>query len=183
MRLAAILAVMAAMAGTDARADSKIGREVTVYCSDKADVPMLDGMQAQSLASGMFAKIGVKLNWRPGNPSRPETSAIVIELVKGTPATFKPGSLAYALPYEGVHIQIFWDRIKKTPAPREVLAHVMAHEITHILQGIARHSNEGVMKANWTPQEEYAMKAKPLAFTQEDIELIYAGMASPLAGK
>jgi hypothetical protein len=28
-----------------------------------------------------------------------------------------------------------------------LLAHVMAHEITHVLEGIDRHSSEGVMKA------------------------------------
>ena len=59
--------------------------------------------------------------------------------------------LAYALPYEGTHIVILFDRVRKmqpnyVPA---VLAHVLVHEVTHILQGIQRHSESGVMKAHW----------------------------------
>jgi hypothetical protein len=179
MRLAATLVAMAVMEGVSARAESGSRREITVYYGDKAGVPTLVTVQAQSLASGMFKRIEIKLDWRPGNPARPEKGAIVVELVTGTPESFLPGSLAYALPYEGVHIRIFWDRISRTPAPREVLAHVMVHEITHIVQGIARHSGQGIMKARWTTQEEYGMKSKSLSFTQEDVKLIYAGMDTP----
>jgi len=52
----------------------------------------------------------------------------------------------------------------------------MVHEITHILQGEARHSAEGIMKARWTPDDLAAMGVKPLTFTAEDVDLIYQGM-------
>jgi hypothetical protein len=185
MKLATVMtiAAIAVMTSESTQAKSAPGREVTVYCQNSAGVSVVVQLQAQSLASGMFAKIGIKLDWQAGNPSRPKAGAIVIELVNGTPATFMPGSLAYALPYEGVHVRVFCDRVGTTPAPREVLAHVMAHEITHILQGIARHSEEGIMKAHWTAQEEYGMKAKSLGFTEDDVDLIYKGIASEKPGE
>jgi hypothetical protein len=56
-----------------------------------------------------------------------------------------------------------------------LLGHVLAHEITHILQGVARHSAEGVMKAHWTEDDFAEMSFKPLRFTEEDITLIHYG--------
>ncbi len=34
-----------------------------------------------------------------------------------------------------------------------VLAHVLVHEITHILEGLNEHSQEGIIKARWTFQD------------------------------
>ena len=57
-----------------------------------------------------------------------------------------------------------------------MLAHVLAHEITHILQGIKRHSKTGVMKAKWSYEDIRKMTWKPLPFAEEDIRLIHLGM-------
>jgi hypothetical protein len=177
MKLAATIA-MAAMMAASAQGKSENGRQVTVYFSDNAGVPYDVRAQAQGLATGIFASIGVTLRLKPGHPAPSETDAIMIEFVTNTPATRHPGALAYALPYEGVHIRIFWDRIQPNPAPRQLLAHVMVHEITHILQGIDRHSKAGIMKANWTYQDFADMKLRPLGFTAEDVDLINRGMAA-----
>jgi hypothetical protein len=176
MKLAATIAIAAMMAAS-AQGKSENGRQVTVYFSDNAGVPYDVRAQAQGLATEMFASIGVTLHLKPGRPARPDADAIMIEFVTNTPATRLPGALAYALPYEGVHIRIFWDRIEPSPSPRQLLAHVMVHEITHILQGIDRHSNAGIMKAQWTYQDYAVMKVRPLSFTPEDVDLIYSGMA------
>ena len=108
---------------------------------------------------------------------------IVIELVTGKPENFHPGSLAYALPYEGSHITVLVDRIENMRAASNVLAHVMVHEITHILQGISRHSATGVMKERWTAGDFSGMRFRPLSFTPLDIELIYSGLAQRAAGR
>ena len=175
MKLAAVI-VMVAMVAASAQGKSDSARRITVYVEDKADVPFFIKTQAQRQASHMFAAIGVTLLWKDGRPSPSETDAIAIELAAKTPRTLAPGALAYALPYEGVHIRIFWDRIQTDPAPQAVLAHVMVHETTHILQGVARHSSEGIMKAYWTTDDRAAMRSKPLTFTAEDVNMIYTGM-------
>jgi hypothetical protein len=56
------------------------------------------------------------------------------------------------------------------------LGHVMAHEIGHILEGFVRHSNDGLMKAQWTPREMLNMATEPLKFSKEDAELIRLGV-------
>ncbi len=57
------------------------------------------------------------------------------------------------------------------------LGHVLTHEITHVLQGVARHSQEGVMKAQWTPKDRTEMRKRPQPFTPYDAKLIQDAMA------
>jgi hypothetical protein len=105
-----------------------------------------------------------------------------IDIVDRTPDNARPGALAFALPLEGVHLTVFYDRIvgRYKYRPDAVLAHVLVHEITHLLQGIARHSATGVMKPGFSPSDAYAMTYKPLPFTDEDLLLIRAGVARRL---
>jgi hypothetical protein len=138
-------------------------------------------MRAQGVVSGMFATAGVHIDWRTGQPKTvgPEPP-IVIEITSNTPQSFRRGVLAYAYPFEGVHIRIFYDRLRNPERPRTtamLLAHVMVHEIAHILEGVDRHSAEGLMKASWTPHDLVQMTYKPLQFDPEDVLLIRKGFA------
>jgi hypothetical protein len=47
-----------------------------------------------------------------------------------------------------------------------------------MLQGIDRHSEIGVMKANWTASDYSEMVSSPLPFTPVDIQLIHLGLAA-----
>jgi hypothetical protein len=58
-----------------------------------------------------------------------------------------------------------------------LLGHVLAHEIVHVLQGIKRHSDQGLMKARWTREEILQMEKQPLKLTAEDIRIIQARSA------
>src|SRR5947208_7284621 len=116
------------------------------------------------------------MDWRSGHPLLSESSAIAIDVVMGAPAAFKPGALAFALPFEGVHLQGFWHRIAGHHSAPNLLAHVIVHEITHILQRVARHSDEGIMKARWTGRDLVTMGVRPLQFTPADVDMIYDGM-------
>ena len=49
-------------------------------------------------------------------------------------------------------VHVFYGRVSRFPdrvLMLEVLGNVLAHELTHALQGVARHSSEGLMKADW----------------------------------
>jgi hypothetical protein len=146
--------------------------------------------RAEDITSRMFKNAGVAVEWHPagfGSCRRPQqTQTIVLDFATTTPASQYPGALAYALPYEGIHIVLMLDRIqKKAAGPAQVppvLAHVMTHEITHILQGIARHSEMGVMKALWDSHDFLQMTKEPLPFTPEDIALIARGVRLRAAG-
>jgi hypothetical protein len=87
--------------------------------------------------------------------------------------------LAYALPYEGAHSRVFYDRIaaRGNALMPHLLAHVLVHEITHILQGVTWHSGQGVMKAQWNQQDFHLMLGRSLEFASLDIDLIHDGIA------
>ncbi len=173
------IAAMAVAVAMSARAD-----EVMVYVQGLSVVPAPTLNRARALASEMFATVDVKINWRGGEPSRSQLypeRAIVVEVVTDTPRELKPGALAFALPFEGVHIKVFYDRVQAATEPEltgNVLAHVLVHEITHILQGTCRHSDTGVMKARWAHADYMEMGQKPLSFTDEDARLIKAGLVA-----
>jgi hypothetical protein len=139
---------------------------------------------AEVLASRMFAEIDVHIDWRAADSCAGFGNALTVSISDNAPANQLPGALAYALPYEGTHIVVFYDRIKGqvdgSMVPR-LLAHVLVHEITHILQRVGRHSVWGIMKARFNETDHFKMKGKGLGFTKEDIELIYLGMDWPQA--
>jgi hypothetical protein len=175
MKILAVVAVAVVME-IGARAD-----EVTVYVQGLSVVPAPVLSRAQALANEIFAGVGVKIDWRRGQPTRSQSRSekpIVVEMITDTPTKLKPGALAFARPYEGVHIDVFYDRVGAATEPEltpNVLAHVLVHEITHILQGTCRHSDTGVMKARWTHTDYMEMGQKPLPFTEEDMQLIRSG--------
>lgn len=170
MKIAA-MTLMAAMSGVAA------GKQ-PVYLLDNARVPLFVRAQAVVLANKMFATIGIGLDWHMGEPR--SAHPIVVELATRTPTDLHPGALAYALPYEGVHIRVFYDRVENAVVPglrTALLAHVLVHEITHILQRVFHHSGSGIMKAFWTDQDYFQMRTGVLPFAPEDIILIQRGLA------
>jgi hypothetical protein len=168
-------AVMAVMVGTTvwAGAIPEAERQVMVCMAPTADLRL--EKRAKAASSGIFAGIGVKIQWH--DLSKCPTEGILIRFSNETPASLMPGALAYALPYEGTHIVVFYDRVTKRPGNVSILlGHVIAHEVTHILQGLVRHSESGVMKAQWTGADYLRMTWEPLQFTDHDVLLIHRGL-------
>src|SRR5271157_2860370 len=75
-------------------------------------------------------------------------------------------------------VQVFYNRVagfagfdNRLYMP-ELLGNVLAHELTHALEGVARHSSEGLMKAVWSADDYARMtRRRPLAFAAVDLEL------------
>jgi hypothetical protein len=137
--------------------------------------------QVEIIASRIFEQAHVKLEWHMESRScryRPER-VIEISLSTHTAADYMPAALAYALPYEGRHIVVFYDRIEYADPHLlpTLLAHIMAHEITHLLQGFSQHSEEGIMKARWGKGDYALMKLGALDFTPNDVRLIRDGLS------
>ena len=184
---ASAMITMAAMLAGSAWATSRSDSHRLVICIE--DGKHAGVADARAKASSLFLSAGVKLEWHgdvsfcQGNPD-----AMVVSLMTSTPKTFHPGALAYALPYEGVHIEVFYDRIAGADPELvpSLMANVIVHEITHILQRIDRHSTGGIMKAVWTSSDYTLMKRSQLRFTAMDREMIHDGFAAhasrPAAG-
>ena len=149
-----------------------------LVCMERTSDPSLVIDPAQTLTTEMFDQIGVALVWRDLKHCPGEARPIVIRLSVNTPRGVLPGALAVSYPFEGVHIQVFYDRVRTDTAscPLPVLlAHVLAHEIGHMLRGTDGHSAGGVMKRNWDTSDFARMARQPLPFTDLDIRAIRRG--------
>jgi len=185
VKLAAI-AIAGLVAGTPGRGQATIeptDREVIVCMEQDLRVAPPVMVPAQALASKIFGGIGVRIKWHGRLKDCPERS-ILIGLSLTTSETLEPGALADAQPSKGT-IHVFYDRISRIYSKAQrpvVLGHVLAHEIAHDLQGFAKHSDHGVMKAQWDQSDLMHMTCKPLAFDDKDVELIYRGLAQRAGG-
>ena len=174
-------------AGITAYAHDSKPADVTVYVNGDNLPPSSVDFGARATVTWVFARVGVRLAWKAGDPKPVAASGspgtIRIRFTKEAPAVASRNALAYALPFgEGVQITVMYGRIREAAqeSRREqpILAHVLAHEISHVLQGIDRHSKTGVMKAWWNQQDYDAMQQKPLEFTPFDVTLIQGGLSA-----
>lgn len=176
-RIAMTTATMTVMLGTGAWA---AGRQKVTICMDKGEQWEVVN-NATPIVSKLLVPAGFSLEWHSNGHCPNHAERIIrISFSTHTKPDLLPGALAYALPYEGEHIVVFYDRLERTDpgSPAILMAHVMAHEITHLLQGIPRHSEEGLMKARWDREDFARMKLQPLWFTEADLQLIREGVAA-----
>lgn len=152
---------------------------IRVYVQDSVGVCPADLKRATSKAAALLAPAGVCIAWRHGGPKSGDPDSlrpILVHIVSDIPEGHNLEALAFAQAFEGVHITVLYNRVLKTGPPHVVLGYVLAHEITHLLEGISRHSATGVMKAHWGRVEYYAMRRGTLVLSNEDIHLIRLGM-------
>jgi hypothetical protein len=135
---------------------------------------------AETIADGIFSSIRVRVQWHEP-PVCPATTEVPIFMViqTSTQKAYLSGALGVALPLEGSHVWVFYDRVSQAVPDFRVpglLAHVMVHEIAHVLQGINRHAESGILKAYWSEREIAQIALLPLAFTPTDATLIHLGI-------
>lgn len=141
---------------------------------------------AKAYAKKLFSQVGVDLQWRTGK--RPENAchAVVVSLedsARSVPENSR--ALAFSYPYApcGPGVTVLLDRIREFVAPYEarapiILGYVMAHELGHVLEGTNRHSDTGLMRANWNANDIWAMTRTILCFAPEDRVLIRRNLAN-----
>ena len=148
-RLAAMLAMAAASL---CAGQSAVTQKATVTVCMDPDPHVLMGVRP--MASAMFASIAVRIDWRERDSCPAGVGAIQVHLSHDSTKVRDSGAeaLAFARPYAGT-VVVFLDRVdelNRNGGP-SVLAHVLVHEITHVLEGIDRHSATGIMKAHFYP--------------------------------
>jgi hypothetical protein len=167
--------VCAAQAGADVN-DLAMGPRVTI-CSEYAPDPGTLN-SAIGLVTKIYADIGVAALWHFGLRSCP-TGGILIHLRDATPEGLRPGALAFTFPFEGTRVEVFYDRVLRTVGAKVtpyLLAYILVHETSHILQAVSRHADKGIMKAKWSSSDYLEMCSGGLHFTPEDVALIHAGL-------
>jgi hypothetical protein len=173
-----IAALLAAMTVSYAGA-AQPEPDVVVFFHHGTQSPTVVGL-AEVQATNMLATAGVTVAWRLGS-AREQGHAEIIEAVLTEQAdpNVRPGAMAFATlgVQAGTRIEIYYNRVRMNACDEafsRVLAHVLVHEITHVLEGVERHSASGVMKARFAPEDLIQMRRAPLSFATEDLALIRA---------
>jgi len=182
MKIWAIAAMAITAAGTASARNVQLPMQVPTepgipVCVETTGSSSAALFLAEGLTSKMFVAAGVTIDWRRGHNC--PADGIRISVSEDTPDADHPHAYAYALPYEGAHIVLFQDRIQAAAGQRAqpfLLAHVLVHELTHILEGTCRHSDTGILKAVFTQADIAQMELHPLPFAEEDLELIHFGL-------
>jgi len=149
--------------------------------------------RAHTVVRDAFSEFGLKVEWRmagasaPGCSKKPLIATIQVALAWQTPSGVSSEALAVSNPNQtgGACITLLMDRLKQQSMRNPVttgylLGYVLAHEIGHVLQGIARHSETGILEQHWGQAEIRDMwRPRSLRFTSHDIDLIVQGMQAP----
>jgi hypothetical protein len=166
-------------------AEAALASDVTVLTSGDTVFPNSVSLRAKTEVSELYARIGVRLNWKRGIPARNDGrtagKALHAVFLARTPDSFHPGVLAFAQPFDAVPVlTVLSDRIQavaeRRPAIRtSLLAHVLAHEIAHLLARSTAHAESGLMKAQWGEADYLEMGKRQMQFTPLDITWIAVG--------
>jgi len=173
-----ILAGVALMAAIHLHAET-----IAVYLEDHAGVPAAEMYRAKNKAAAIFAAAGVEITWRSGKlkpVALGEHPPIHVRIVSRWASADHRKALASAMVYEGIHVTVSYERVREAipEAAAMSMAYVLVHEITHILEGLARHSETGLMKAHWDWADHYSIRWGLLALSPEDVEWIHTGLAA-----
>ena len=163
--------------------DPRIAPQKIIVCVYKPSDPSLVLKRAEMIAGEIFAHIGVEIEWHGTGRSCPaapgQAAPFEIRVFTDTREDYFPGALGLCHPFDRIHSQVFYDRIRTAVEPDTVpylLAYTLVHEITHLLQGTDRHSDSGVMKARWDGRDFSKMARRKLPFTDRDLVLIRFGL-------
>ena len=186
MRIAGLVGLAALAAGLQAGSrganpgSPAAPPDVTVYLENgNAMFQVL----TKSMIDRMFEAAGVRIAWRAGHPKQDAAGGLAV-FVKLTDAVGRDRErrvMGRAFPFgSGVRrIEVFEDIVNARAGATQIdaykiMAHVLAHEIGHLLEGIDHHSATGIMKAAWTLDDYRAMARHPLPFAEEDLEMIHS---------
>lgn len=155
--------------------------KLTVYVHVGTVAPVRVQASAETMASSVLRLTGVRLEWRHRHlPHNYQGNPIAVELTDRPASDHPSDAIGFASTADGVHIQVFYDRIKESVSEGAVptlMAYTLAHEIGHLLEGFGRHSESGIMKAHWTEADIRRMLAGSFDWAPEDVVLIRRGFA------
>ena len=162
---------------------STAGVEVRVRLSDMAQVSPRVRDTAIDVATHALSS-AVQVSWRDraGTAAR-QPGELIIRLLRSRVSTPRP--LTFALGEAvidvstgaGVFATIYIDRVERMAEISKsnvavLLGRAVAHELGHLLLKTNDHSESGLMRANWTPEDIRRNRAEDWLLTEEDAEAI-----------
>jgi hypothetical protein len=165
--------------------------QLTVRMYSRLEVSpwLLDAASVE--AARVLSGIPVRLSWlncaAPAHPLRcesPETTVdLTIRLLSKALPDASPNALCMAMwSASGGSAALFFDRALSIRRPGILLPHIlgraMAHEIVHLLMGVAPHSDLGLMRGLWSAEELRMDRGACLGLSAHAVESIRAGAAN-----
>jgi hypothetical protein len=161
--------------------------DVHVQVYNMAQIREATLVPALRQAGWIFSRTGIHLSWI-GCPLSSAASQnrgmcggsiagalLLLRILPRAPDVFSGEAMGFGLPVPegGIHAAVFYSRVehlsRSATAPVEqILAHVMAHEIGHLLLGSNRHSTKGIMRGRWEYSDIRLAIAGSLSFTPEE---------------
>ena len=175
-------------------------RELTVRLYDYAGLDPRTLHLARKQAEALFAKAGVRWRWQQcrtsagdapsdaGCAERTGPHLLQLRLHPRKMAKKMAGGFlefGYAIPVEdghGVIAGVYVERADVTAREvgldlHVVLGHLMAHEIGHLLLGVASHSRSGVMQAKWGDHEMRLARVGAIEFSERQAQRMRSDVA------
>jgi hypothetical protein len=173
---------------------------LNIFTNDYAQIPGRKLEEAEVMATRILSIAGINPSWhRCGedeeasigdpNASKPETKVrvylVIIPRAMEAHWVSGPDSLGFAiLPgggKTGTVAYIFYHRVEELAATGgasavQILGHVMAHEIGHLLLNTSTHSDVGIMQAYWQAEQMQLLIRGWLLFTDGQTRQMRSGL-------
>lgn len=169
----------AAQASNLAKGDSDPALTVRLYAIDPEAAPHLP--RAVEEADLVFQKAGLEVHWMDCSPGSPDFACeeapgrrdIRLRILPGKGDPELSDALGYALPLErgeGVYATVLFGAVTEVRrgtrvSTAQVLGHVIAHEVGHLLLENVHHSRNGLMSANWDHKDLQRIGRRDMRFT------------------
>jgi hypothetical protein len=188
------VAVLTVFTSTSPRLWSKaprgsVGLTISVY--NEAAVPEAVLSRGEVEASGVFRQAGIEVKWlncrvpapdEEGSPACREAifpEHLQLRIVR-KPVGMKGETMGIAFEEEGAngcYADLFYEPMEKFHKSdgtdiANLLGHVAAHEIGHLLLGTNSHSVAGIMHARWTAQDLADVNVGRLVFLDKEARKI-----------
>jgi hypothetical protein len=177
----AAVTLLAGLTGSaDARAETTDPLTLQVMIHDETGIPLAALHRTQAEASRIFKAAGITLTWVP--PGEVPANSLIVKIVE-TPIGQKsrnpnvlgvspgskeaPGRVAW-LYYSRIHDLARFLHLEVS----QLLGHVMAHEMGHLVLPYGAHAAAGLMKAGWDTQQAYLAATGALTFEPSQAALI-----------
>ena len=155
--------------------------QLTVVVYNDAGVPARVVESAKEAAERIYRDAGVAVAWKDHNDPATGTTELFVRIVRRS--LNLPGE-DFGIAFvggdgRGVQADIFYSGIEQLTSnssanPAQVLGHVMAHELGHLLLGMNSHSRQGIMQAHWTDQQLGQMSKGIVKFDKRQAKAIGA---------
>ena len=160
---------------------------VNVYNDARVSPALLQ--HSESIAGKIFQQAGFAILWKDCSQAHverqkmclgtPDEIAFAVRIV---PHSLSLSGEAFGVAFvgsdgQGTQADVFYSGIEQltndsSANPADIMGHVMAHELGHLLLGLNSHSSLGIMQAHWTDRQLRQMSMGFLKFDKRQSEAI-----------